>query len=158
MYGKRSQLAVIFNVLGTPTENDLAYLDSRTRVQIRQMAEKSPMSFRTLYPATDDTTLNLLRSMLEFNPKYRNPASNAMTHPYFKTLIRHSYIDNFIRDASNNNMMGDVVPTLESLMSPTPMSPDEEKTAERMENLQSNVSHLLFCVVMFVVNFLIFIM
>jgi mitogen-activated protein kinase 1/3 len=85
---KPSQLSVIFNILGTPTENDLSFLDNRTRGIFRFLAKRAPRKYSDIYPHSEQSALSLLNVLLQFNP------NNRMTA---KTAVRHSYFDD-VRD------------------------------------------------------------
>lgn len=55
----RSQLNVIFDILGTPTEEDLSHLDKRTADILRSLAPKEGM-VRLILSLTDPSLLLLL--------------------------------------------------------------------------------------------------
>lgn len=49
-YGNRSQLGVIFNVMGTPRDHELSFLDARTQKMLRKFRTQPPqVSLLLLY-------------------------------------------------------------------------------------------------------------
>ena len=82
------QLAVIFDVLGTPNDDDISfvtdakatgYLKSFTPIQRLNMAQK--------YSGASAEGVDLLNRMLQFNPYFRISVDEALAHPFF-TKIR----------------------------------------------------------------------
>lgn len=80
--GQRGQLNVIFDVIGTPTEEDLNHLDREMARQISGLMPIQPKSFKILYPAADVNALDLLARMLYFNPNNRITVDEALCHPF----------------------------------------------------------------------------
>ncbi len=119
---------MIFDVLGTPEDRELEFLDERTRSLIRHFKNKPPRHFKSMYPGADDSALELLRSLLQFNPNHRATAHQAMQHPYFKNMMRHSYLDAASSGRETSRLVA------------VPLNPDMEKRSESEENLRANVS------------------
>ena len=83
---RRSQLNVIFSVLGTPEEADLRHLDSKSARDIRAVPALSPCNFREKYPGTDKDGLDLLRGLLKFDPAQRLNIDGALAHPFLASV------------------------------------------------------------------------
>ncbi|KAG4087981.1 Serine/threonine-protein kinase SSN3 [Neocallimastix lanati (nom. inval.)] len=86
---QQDQLNKIFKILGTPTKNqwnDINYLPESGKLSNFKMY---PNSFATYIQQNAPTWknksgFNLLTSMLEYDPKKRITAEEALDHPYFK--------------------------------------------------------------------------
>ncbi|PKI35968.1 hypothetical protein CRG98_043650 [Punica granatum] len=50
------------------------------------MRQKSPVPFSKKFPNADPLALRLLERLLEFDPRYRITAEEALAHPYFRGL------------------------------------------------------------------------
>lgn len=79
--GELNQLSVIFDTLGTPTEEDWPNMTQLPQYTPREFQECSP--FSELFPGNDEDTLDLLQQMLRFDPNKRISASEALKHPFF---------------------------------------------------------------------------
>lgn len=86
MQGKsyQDQLNVIFQVMGPPTEEDLAVVPNQeVREYIRKMpkpATVTPLAQR--FPKASAAAVDLLGRMLCFNPNKRPTAAECLDHPY----------------------------------------------------------------------------
>lgn len=81
------QLNVIFDVLGTPSESDLAGVDNVTaRAYIRALPRKRPLDLARKFPGSDPLAIDLLKRLLHFDPKSRITASEALQHPYLREM------------------------------------------------------------------------
>lgn len=121
---ERSQLNVIFDVLGTPPDEDLAYLDGETAKAIRSMPKKTGLQLANIFRHCDADAIDLLRQMLQFDPNKRISAGRSLDHPYFKELIEQGYLDEY--DGR-------------TLHPVKPMNADIEKVAESSQYLRDNV-------------------
>eukprot|EP00599_Poterioochromonas_sp_BG-1_P002787 CAMPEP_0173142248 /NCGR_PEP_ID=MMETSP1105-20130129/5979_1 /TAXON_ID=2985 /ORGANISM="Ochromonas sp., Strain BG-1" /LENGTH=482 /DNA_ID=CAMNT_0014055611 /DNA_START=90 /DNA_END=1535 /DNA_ORIENTATION=- len=77
----RSQLNIIFDILGTPSEEDLAHLDKRTADILRSLPPKEGLSLDVKYPGAGEHGIHLMKAMLKFNPAERMTADEALEHP-----------------------------------------------------------------------------
>lgn len=78
---------MIFQVLGTPQEDDIAFVTD-------EKASKYLMSFKKMeredlaqrYKGASGEAVDLLNKMLQFNPFFRIPVDEALEHPFFKKI------------------------------------------------------------------------
>jgi len=81
------QLNLIFGALGTPTEEELAWVTNEKALQyIRSLDPKAKIPFAQIYPEASDKALDLLEKMLTFDPHKRISVADALAHPYFSAL------------------------------------------------------------------------
>lgn len=81
------QLNVIFNVIGTPSETDIATM-GKVDEYIKTLKPIKPKKLEDIYPAADPNALDLLHNMLKFNPKERCTAAEALNHKFFAGIRR----------------------------------------------------------------------
>jgi mitogen-activated protein kinase 1/3 len=78
---------VIFEVLGTPSEEDKSFVTDAKALEYLDAFPKKPRSdLSVLYPGAGDDALDLLNRMLVFNPYFRISVDEALTHPFFKKV------------------------------------------------------------------------
>ena len=68
---KLDQLNLIFGVIGTPEPEDLEHVQGDVRQYLASLRPVPPKNFRSMFPGAPPEALDLLRSMLRFNPKKR---------------------------------------------------------------------------------------
>lgn len=95
---------------------------------------------KSIYPAIDDLAVDLIHSLLKFNPEERISASEAIQHPFFDEIKKKGYLNSY----QNNNQHlqqedGKPIP-LSVALNPVPLNADREKQDEAAENLRINVS------------------
>lgn len=73
----------MFAALGTPTEDDWPGLTSLAGYA--EFEKVNGAALETLFPAVSTEALNLLKSLLSFDPQKRPSAYEALQHPYFST-------------------------------------------------------------------------
>ena len=82
------QLAVIFDVLGTPNDEDISYVtDAKALGYLRSFTNIPRMDMATKYPGASGDGTDLLNRMLQFNPYFRISVDEALAHPFF-TRVR----------------------------------------------------------------------
>lgn len=80
------QLLEIFNVIGTPTKEEIQKIDhDKARKTVESLPEQKPIAFKQLFPDAEDSALDLLEKLLRFDPESRWTAVQALEHPYLKT-------------------------------------------------------------------------
>eukprot|EP00932_Pfiesteria_piscicida_P001749 SRR837773.117.p3 GENE.SRR837773.117~~SRR837773.117.p3 ORF type:complete len:175 (+),score=70.29 SRR837773.117:359-883(+) len=83
------QLRVIFEVLGSPSQEDLQGLDSAQAKPFLHMLPREPgIGVQALFGALDAEGAILLEAMLRFNPTKRPTVQQALSYEYF-TNVRH---------------------------------------------------------------------
>ena len=85
---KDDQLAVIFEVLGTPEEQDTAFVtDAKATTYLKSFTPIPRSDLSKKYPGASHDAIDLLNKMLQINPYFRIPVKDALEHPCF-TKIR----------------------------------------------------------------------
>jgi len=73
------QLNVIFDVIGTPTEEDVASIGN-VGDYLKKLLTKKSKDLSTLYKAAGKDAIDLLSKMLQFNPSKRCTVEDAIKH------------------------------------------------------------------------------
>lgn len=85
--GNRDQLNMIFNILGTPSEDDIQALEKDdAKKYIRIFHKREGIDLQKKFPASSPEAIDLLKRMLMFNPKKRISVEEALSHPLFKNI------------------------------------------------------------------------
>lgn len=79
------QLSVIFGVIGTPSDEDLATI-GKASDYIDSLEKKVAKPLEKLFPAASLSAIDLLKKMLQFNPEKRITAEEALDHEFFKGI------------------------------------------------------------------------
>jgi mitogen-activated protein kinase 1/3 len=81
------QLRTIFDVKGTPTDEDLEFInDGKAEKYIKSFEKQEKKQWQELFPVASSDALNLLEHLLTFNPYYRITAKEALRHKYFENV------------------------------------------------------------------------
>jgi serine/threonine protein kinase len=84
---KSDQLNVIFEVIGTPSEEEMEFITDKNGIVYLQSIQPVPKSnLKLRFPGSTDEALDLLEKMLRFNPKNRITVDEALEHPFFKQV------------------------------------------------------------------------
>jgi mitogen-activated protein kinase 1/3 len=84
---ENDQLNVIFNVLGTPKEEDLTFItDPKARSYVASFPSKQAQSLLEFFPGCGPQELDILSKMLNFNPMNRISLDDLIRHPYFDSV------------------------------------------------------------------------
>jgi len=88
--GKHDQLSLIFNLLGTPSDKDVAKLEREdARRYLRCFAEREGGGLKGRLPHAEAGSVDLLERMLRFNPSERVIVEEALAHPLFAEIRDH---------------------------------------------------------------------
>jgi len=81
------QMRLIIQVLGSPAEEDLMFIQShKARSYIRTLPFSPPVRFDKSYPKANPLAIDLLEKMLVFDPARRITVEQALEHPYLASL------------------------------------------------------------------------
>lgn len=86
---KLDQLSVIFGVIGTPSKEDVEAI-GKANDYIKSLGKSKGKNLEKVFPAADPSALDLLKKMLQFNPKRRLTAEEALDHEFFKSVRQES--------------------------------------------------------------------
>ncbi|KAJ1607016.1 putative mitogen-activated protein kinase 2 [Cryptosporidium canis] len=85
--GNRDQLNMIFNILGSPSDEDIEVLEKDdAKRYIRIFSKRSGIDLQTRFPGASPQSIDLLKKMLVFNPNKRVTVDEALNHPLFKNI------------------------------------------------------------------------
>lgn len=85
---QNDQLSKIFDVIGTPSDETLEDLldDEETVEYAKSFPKRERQNFKEMYPGTDNRGIQLLIKMLEFDPRKRISAEEAIKDSYFDEI------------------------------------------------------------------------
>lgn len=123
------QLNKIFEVIGTPCDDILEELldDEETIEYAKSFPKQVGQNFKDMYPGTGERGIMLLKKMLEFDPRKRISAEEAIKDPYFDDI---RLPDQEVRDSTEINLEFD-----EAGMEDLPMEELRKLIIEEMKNL-----------------------
>ena len=95
--GMSDQLNLIFNVLGTPTDDDMqSIMQDDARRYIRCFKERSGTGLKSKLKLESAAAINMLTSMLIFDHKQRITGESLISHPYLDDVRRPNVNSNVI--------------------------------------------------------------
>lgn len=81
------QMRLLTELLGTPTEADLGFLQNEdARRYIRQLPPQPRQPLRQIFPHVNPLAIDLIEKMLTFDPTRRITVEEALSHPYLARL------------------------------------------------------------------------
>jgi len=84
---RTDQLRVVFDVIGTPTADEIAkFRDANVRIYLQGMAKSKAKDLKQQFPVTKESGLVLLQKMLTFDVDKRITVAEALKSPYFKEV------------------------------------------------------------------------
>lgn len=84
-------LDLIFNVIGTPTEDDMSFVtDEKAIKYLMKFKPRNPCNLVQKYPECSADSLRILASMLQFNPYNRPTVDQLIDDPYFDDVRQFS--------------------------------------------------------------------
>ena len=86
-HSSTDQLNVIFEVIGTPSEEEASFVtDAKAIEYLKTFTTRTRVDFRDLYPAATKDAIDLLNRMLVFNPYFRITVNEAIASPFFESI------------------------------------------------------------------------
>ncbi|AFZ80232.1 mitogen-activated protein kinase 2, putative [Theileria equi strain WA] len=90
------QLNIIFNVIGTPSEEDVDSIEKPdVRRYVRLFGERPSVNLYERFHGTSGEAIDLLSKMLTFNPSKRITVKEALQHPYFSNITKGKEISEY---------------------------------------------------------------
>ncbi|CAG9331755.1 unnamed protein product [Blepharisma stoltei] len=81
------QLNVIFEVIGTPTAEDISFItDDKALLYLNSFGEREKKSLQMIYPHSNRNLIDLMEQMILFNPRRRISCIEALRNPYFDDI------------------------------------------------------------------------
>nr|BAN64991.1 mitogen-activated protein kinase, putative [Babesia bovis] len=91
---EHDQLNIIFNVIGTPCEEDIAaIIKPEVRRYIRMFHPRKGIDLYKRFKGTPPAAVNLLQQMLTFNPYKRITVAEALKHEYFREFYKPQHVE-----------------------------------------------------------------
>eukprot|EP00826_Nyctotherus_ovalis_P051107 TRINITY_DN6371_c0_g4_i1.p1 TRINITY_DN6371_c0_g4~~TRINITY_DN6371_c0_g4_i1.p1 ORF type:complete len:427 (-),score=118.29 TRINITY_DN6371_c0_g4_i1:61-1341(-) len=103
------QLSAIFDVIGTPEAEDCEFIGDKELVaKLQKLPKKHKKNFEEMYPGSEEPAIDLLNSLLQFNPNKRMSIDKCIEHPYLaavrlkerETTASHKIVLEFPTDES----------------------------------------------------------
>ncbi|XP_078168863.1 mitogen-activated protein kinase 4-like [Carex rostrata] len=104
-----SQLSTIFSVLGTPSKEDMNFIDNpRSLMYITSLPYTPNVPLQRLYPMANPLAIDLLQRMLVLDPSKRIRVDEALRHPYISNLYDPAmdHPSNVVIDLAIDEKMG----------------------------------------------------
>lgn len=81
------QMCVIFSVLGTPTQEDVAFVtSSKATKYLKSFPESKKIDLKDMFSGSSDEAVDFISKLVVFNPKKRMKVDEALSHPYLSKL------------------------------------------------------------------------
>ncbi|KMT15534.1 hypothetical protein BVRB_3g058860 [Beta vulgaris subsp. vulgaris] len=80
------QLRLLMELIGTPSEHELGFLNENAKRYIRQLPQYRRQSLAEKFPHVNSAAIDLVEKMLTFDPRQRITVEDALAHPYLNSL------------------------------------------------------------------------
>eukprot|EP01083_Nonionella_stella_P181150 647945_1 len=81
------QIRVIFEILGSPTKEEIASLnDEQARAYLEDLPKQEAQDLSDMFPGTNQDGIKFLTQLLKFDVKKRLNVKQALEHPYFSRV------------------------------------------------------------------------
>jgi mitogen-activated protein kinase 1/3 len=85
----------IFDLIGTPTETDIAFIcDQQAANYIRKFTPRPKPNLKEIFSCVSEEGIHLLTQMLQFNPYMRPTVEQCLASPYFDKVRGFSKVIN----------------------------------------------------------------
>ncbi|KAL5781339.1 hypothetical protein ACOSP7_006368 [Xanthoceras sorbifolium] len=81
-----NQLRLLLDLIGTPSEAELGFLNENAKRYMRQIPIHPRQSFTEKFPNVNPLAIDLVEKMLTFDPRQRITVEDALAHPYLASL------------------------------------------------------------------------
>lgn len=96
-FSSNDQLAIIFAVIGNPTEEDASFVTDQKAIEYLKSFPYTPrVDLALKYQGAPPQAIDFLNKILVFNPFFRMSLSDALAHPLFDE----------VRNANSQNVIG----------------------------------------------------
>jgi mitogen-activated protein kinase 1/3 len=83
-FSSSDQLAVIFEVIGTPNESDRTFVTDQKAIEYLDSFPNRPKTdLQKVYPGATSEAIDFLQKTLVFNPFFRITLDDCFSHPFF---------------------------------------------------------------------------
>ena len=103
----RDQLNLIFDVIGTPSDDDVSFItDKHAKEYLKSFGRKGKKNLKERFVGSTEESLDLLSKMIEFNPYKRITINESFNHPFFKNVrdLRMEKISNYTLNLDYENL------------------------------------------------------
>lgn len=84
-FSKNDQLAVIFQIIGSPAEDEKSFVtDTKASEYLNAFPSSERVNLATVYPGAGEEAIDLLHKILVFNPYFRLSIEDCLDHSFFK--------------------------------------------------------------------------
>lgn len=83
----RDQLNLIFDVIGTPSDEDMNFItDQHAKEYLKSFEKKPKRNLKERFIGSTEASLDLLQRMIEINPNKRITIKECFEHPFFEKV------------------------------------------------------------------------
>jgi len=91
------QLRVIFKIIGTPSDEDLANVISSDAVNfIKRLKSRERKDLRTVFANASPEAVDLLEKIFVFDPTKRITVDEALRHPFFERFYEEEFVQSSV--------------------------------------------------------------